>query len=253
MLNFYKKINIIQVISFVIGCVLTINGLLLFLRTNFNLGNALTLILGLVFVIYSKYFDWINKKLPKWIKSFFVLGLIIVLFFTSFLFVYGLNDNAQYNEDAIIVLGAAVQGDVPSRSLADRLNTAVKYHKENPEAVIVVSGGKGPQENVTEAYAMEQYLIKNGVSKDKIIKEENATSTYENFLYSKEILDKNLEAGYKVSFVSNEYHIYRARGIAKKIGLTNVTHIHSNTVWHSVVTGTLRECFAVLKFWVLGR
>jgi uncharacterized SAM-binding protein YcdF (DUF218 family) len=253
MLNFYKKINIIQVISFIIGFVLTINGLLLFLRTNFNLGNALTLILGLVFVIYSKYFDWINKKLPKWIKSFFVLGLIIALFFTSFLFVYGLNDNVQYNEDAIIVLGAAVQGDIPSRSLADRLNTAIKYHKENPEAVIVVSGGKGPQENVTEAYAMEQFLIKNGVSKDKIIKEEKATSTYENFLYSKEILDKNLEAGYKVSFVSNEYHIYRARGIAKKIGLTNVTHIHSNTVWHSVVTGTLRECLAVVKFWVLGR
>ena len=68
----------------IIGFVLTINGILLFLRTNFNLGNALTLILGLVFLLYAKYFDWINKKLPKWIKSIFVLGLIIVLFFTSF-------------------------------------------------------------------------------------------------------------------------------------------------------------------------
>lgn len=241
-----------RVLVIVFGGILTINGLLLFLRTNFNLGNFLTLGLGAILLFYGIRFDWINEKFPKWLKIIIAAGLSFVIAFAGFLFIYGLSDNADYNEDAIIVLGAAVQGDTPSLALADRLDKAVEYYNKNNDVVIIVSGGQGPQENVTEAYAMEQYLINKGVPKNIILKEEKATSTRENFEFSKKILDKTFNKDYKVAFVSNEYHIFRACGIAKSVGIDKTTHIHCGTRWYSVVTGTLRECLAVFKFWIFG-
>ncbi|MBQ4118951.1 MAG: YdcF family protein [Clostridia bacterium] len=240
-----------RILIIVLGTALIVNGLLLFFRTNFNLGNVLTAGLGIAFLLYAIYFDWVHEKFPKWLKIILSLGISAVVLFSSFLFIYGLNDNVDYKEDAFIVLGAAVQGDTPSLALADRLDATVKYHKQNPSAVIVVSGGKGPQENVTEAYAMEKYLVTKGIPQNKIVKEEKATSTYENFLFSKEILDNTFDGEYSIAYVSNEYHIYRAGGIAKSVGFTNITHIHCGTRWYSVVTGTLRECLAVLKFCIL--
>ncbi len=246
-----KNFNFLRAFVLIIGVILTGNGVLLTVRTNFNLGNVLTLGLGVILLFYAIKFDWVNKKVPKWLKTVFILGLCAVVVFASFLYIYGLSDNAQYNEDALIVLGAAVQGDTPSLALADRLDAAALYHEKNPDAVLVVSGGKGPQENITEAEAMESYLVKKGVPKDKIIKEERATSTKENFMFSKEILDNTFNKEYKVAFVTNEYHVYRAGGIAGSVGLKNISHVHSGTRWYSVVTGTLRECLAVLKFWII--
>lgn len=240
-----------RIVVFILGLALSINGLILFFRTNFNLGNFLTLGLGIAFLLYAIYFDFVNEKFPKWLKTVISIGLSAVVLLASFIFIYGVNDNVNYNEDAIIVLGAAVQGDTPSRTLADRLDSAVEYYNKNSDIKIVVSGGKGPQENITEASAMENYLINKGVPKEKILKEEKATSTYENFLFSKEILDNTIGGEYKVAFVTNEYHIYRAQSIAKSVELSNITHYHSGTRWHSVVTGTLRECLAVLKLWII--
>lgn len=240
-----------RIIVFVIGAFLSVNALLLFFTTNFNLGNVLTLVLGVVLLLYAIYYNLVNKKFPKWFMIIIAVGFSAVVLLASFLLVYGFNDNADYKEDALIVLGAAVQGDVPSLSLTDRLDAAAQYHSKNTAALIIVSGGQGPQENVTEAYVMEKYLLEKGVPKDKIFKEEKATSTLKNFKYSKEILDNTFKNEYKIAFVSNEYHIYRASRIAKNIGIANVSHIHSGTRWYSVVTGTLRECLAVLKFWII--
>ena len=101
---------------------------------------------------------------------------------------------------------------------------------------------------------MERYLISQGVSSGHIIKEENATSTYENFLYSKEILDKQLGAdaeNYTVAFVTSEYHVFRAASVAKVTGFEHITHIHSTTRWYSALPSVLRECLAIIKFWLL--
>ncbi len=244
--------NFWRIVLFIIGTILEINGILLTLRSNFNLGNLMTLGLGAIFLAYGIWFERVNKSFPKWLKIALSAMLCGVIGFSGFLLCFGFSDNVDYKEDAIIVLGAAVHGDVPSVTLKGRLNKAVEYYEKNPDVVIIVSGGMGPQENVTEAYAMEKYLVSKGVPKEKIFKEERATSTYENFLFSKEILDGYFFESYTIAFITNEYHVYRAGGIAKKAGFKDVTHFHSNTLWHSVVTGTLRECLAVVKFWVLG-
>lgn len=98
--------------------------------------------------------------------------IAIAVCMITFIACTGHNDTVKYDEDAVIVLGASVNGDKVSRTLEYRLDKTVEYSKKNPGALIIVSGGQGPQEDVTEGFAMEQYLIKKGIPQEKIIKEE---------------------------------------------------------------------------------
>lgn len=237
----------LKVASIILGSIIFLNGVGLFLVSNFNIGNVLTLLLGLVIILAAIFFE----KLNKWIKIALISCVSIAIVCSSFLIIYGKTDNVTYHEDTVIVLGAAVHGKTPSLTLKRRLNKAVSYHTQNPDALIVVSGGQGAQEDITEAEAMKTYLIEKGVNPDKIIKEESATSTYENFVFSKEILDKHFNGDYTSCFITNEYHIFRAALCAKRSGITNVSHQHSNTNLSYLTSGSLRECLAVVKYIIL--
>ena len=187
----------------------------------------------------------------RWVHRVFLAGVSYLLVVSLFLAFYGNNDTANCKEDALIVLGAAVHGETVSVPLKYRLDRAVEYGRKNPNAVIIVSGGQGSQEMVTEAFAMEQYLKNAGVT-NPIIKEEKATSTYENFLYSKEILDEQFSGEYKVAFVTNDFHIYRSERTAQRAGLSEVTGVHGETAWYNIIHNYLRESLAVTKLWILG-
>ncbi|MBR3593427.1 MAG: YdcF family protein [Clostridia bacterium] len=245
-----KPTQIIRIILYALGAVVTLNGIMLFILSNFNLGNVLTLGLGVCLILYASFMQKVNKVLPKWVKAGLLTVCALGALLMSFLLIYGTVDTATYKEDAVIVLGAGVHGETPSAVLRGRLDKAVEFHKNNPHALIVVSGGQGPQEDVTEAYAMEKYLLARGVDPDMIIKEEKSTSTLENFRFSKEILDTLLPEGYSVAYITNEYHIYRAGGFAARAGIPKTTHLHSSTRFDSILPGTMRECLAVMAFWV---
>lgn len=242
--------KILRGVLLLFGAVVTFNAVMLFILSNFNIGNILTLLLGGAFLGYGVFFSALNRILAVWMRALLCGGLAALLLFMSFLLVFGSFDTAKYNEDAVIVLGAAVHGETPSAMLRGRLDTAVRYHKKNPDALIIVSGGRGPQEDISEAEAMKRYLISHGVDESIIIMEEAATSTLENFRFSKKILDERLGEKYSVCYITNEFHIYRAGGFAKKAGLASPSHLHSNTRFDSILPGTLRECLAVLYFWV---
>lgn len=239
----YMK-TILKIIVTAIGAVITLNGAALFFVSNVNLGNFLSIGLGAVIIIIALFLN----KFAKWLKILILSGIGIVVVLSSILIIGGKNDTVTYSEDAIIVLGAAVHGKTPSRTLRYRLKKAVDYHKQNPDAIIIVSGGQGAQEDISEAEAMKIYLIENGVTPDKIIKEDKSTSTSENFKFSKEILDKRFSSDYSVAFITNEYHILRASLCAKRAGIENTTHLHSNTTLSYLISGTLRECLAVVKY-----
>ena len=239
----------LKIIFAVIGSVIFLNGVGLTFTSNSNVGILMTLFLGAVIIVTALFFE---KMLP-WLKVLLVSGIGIAVICCSFLIIYGKTDNVTYKEDAVIVLGAAVHGKTPSLTLKRRLETAVKYYNQNPEVIIVVSGGKGPQEDITEAEAMKQYLVEKGVAQDNIIKEESATSTYENFVFSKLILDEKFKNDYSVAFITNEYHILRAGACANRAGIKNLTHIHSDTSLSYIIAGSLRECLAVVKYLVFKK
>lgn len=239
----YMK-TIIKTIITIIGSAITLNGVALFFVSNVNLGNFLSIGLGAVIILIALLFN----KLAQWLKILLLSGIGVAVVLSSILIIGGKNDTVTYSENAVIVLGAAVHGKTPSRTLRYRLKKAVEYHEQNPDAIIIVSGGQGAQEDISEAEAMKIYLIENGVARDKVIKEDKSTSTTENFAFSKEILDKTFDNDYAVAFVTNEYHILRASLCAKRAGLENTTHLHSNTTLSYLISGTLRECLAVLKY-----
>ena len=155
------------------------NGIIISMTSNMNLGNILTFLLGVVLLFVGAFWNRLKGNVPKWLKILFFVLLCIVLVFSSGLYFYGKNDNAHFDEDAVIVLGAGLRGDRPSTTLKGRLNAAYEYHLENPDALIIVSGGQGHDEDITEAEAMKKYLVALGIPDDRIVKEEKSTSTYE--------------------------------------------------------------------------
>ncbi|MCD7885036.1 MAG: YdcF family protein [Lachnospiraceae bacterium] len=94
----------------------------------------------------------------------------------------------QQNLDYVIVLGAQVRGEKPSRALLKRLERAAEYADENPDTLLILSGGQGPDEGISEAECMYRYLVEAGVSEDRLIREDASTSTRENLLFSAEII-----------------------------------------------------------------
>ncbi len=244
-----------KIIAF-IGAVFTIYGLILCIMSNLNLGVVLVAVLGVVTLCIGLFYSKI-KRLTA-IPFFKICKILLILFLCadfvliSFIAVYGITDNVSYNEDAVIVLGAGVRGDKVTLPLKMRLDKAVEYHHKNHDSLIVVTGGQELQEIVTEAYAMEKYLIQNGIDKNKIIKEENATSTSENMEFSKKMLDSYFDDDYSVVVVTNNFHVFRGTAIAKKSGFKNVTHMHAGLEWYNLMRCFLRESLAVIKMIILG-
>ncbi|MBE7036376.1 MAG: YdcF family protein [Ruminococcaceae bacterium] len=239
-----------------IGAVFTVYGFILCIMSNLNLGVVLVALFGMITlcigVFYSKIKRLTTIKFFKICKILFIVFLCAEVLLVSFIAIYGFVDNVNYHEDAVIVLGAGIRGDRVTLPLKMRLDKAIEYHHKNPDAFIVVTGGQGLQETVTEAYAMEKYLIQNGVEKNKIIKEEKATSTFENMTFSKEILDASFDGDYSVVVITNHFHIFRGAMMAKNTGFQNVTHMHAGLQWYNLMPCFLRESLAVIKMIVLG-
>ena len=155
---------------------------------------------------------------------------------------------AQY----VIVLGAGVNGTQPSLSLLNRLNAALDYLSEYPQSKAIVSGGQGTGESVTEADCMYDWLTAKGVAPERIIKEERASSTQENFAYSFEIIRALGDDPNGSAFVSSEYHLYRAKMLAARQGVT-VKSVAAHTSYPLLMTNYfIREAFAVTYLRAFG-
>ena len=150
----------------------------------------------------------------------------IFAFLVSFVWIEGLiltHDEGTERPTAqtVILLGAGLHGDQPSLTLSTRLKTALAYLQQNPKAVVIVSGGQGAGETITEAAAMHRWLTARGIDDSRIYREEQATDTRENLRYSKEIIE-NQNLPQPVAVVSNSFHLYRAQMLAQQAGLEGV-------------------------------
>ena len=146
----------------------------------------------------------------------------------------------------LIILGAKVNGEEMSLSLLYRAQKALEYLKKNPETTIIVTGGQGQGEDITEAEALSRFLLENGIVEDRILKEDLSTSTYENLKFTKELYQVD-----NAVIVSNDFHLYRSITLAKKIGIKGYP-LAAETP--SVVKASLfiREYAAILKMKLLG-
>jgi uncharacterized SAM-binding protein YcdF (DUF218 family) len=131
-----------------------------------------------------------------------------------------MNDKPDGKPVTLVVLGCQINGETPSRMLKSRLDTAYEYLSAHPDTVAIVSGGQGSDEPITEAQCMYDCLSAMGIPPERLIKEEQATSTWGNLTYSLDIIEA--ETGSRptcLGVVSSEYHLFRTGLQAKEFGL----------------------------------
>lgn len=190
-----------------------------------NLGNYVIMaggaVLALFAVFHGKIFTLIKTNRAAravfCVIAALAVAFIIISAVVSVLMIKAANDKPT-DPAAIIVLGCRVHGENPSPMLMQRISAACRYLEEYPEAVAVASGGKGEDELISEAECIKRQLEKRGISSERIIIEDNSTNTRENMAFSKALLEERGISG-EIAIVSNEYHLRRAKTIAKKQGL----------------------------------
>jgi len=152
----------------------------------------------------------------------------------------------------LIVLGAGVNGTVPSLALEYRLEAAKLYLDEYPKAIAIVSGGQGEGENITEAECMRSWLVEKGVQEDRILIESKSTSTQENLEKSLEIIRKNGgDPSGRVAIVSGEYHLYRAKYMARELGAEPLGVSAQTKFPLLMINYIIREAFGVAYIWIM--
>lgn len=154
----------------------------------------------------------------------------------------------------VIVLGAAVHGDDLSLALRNRLVGALDYMNAHPDAVVIVSGGQGKGENLTEAQAMYDWLTAQGLDGSRIIMEDKATSTLENLQNSFAIIrERGDEPEGNVAVVSSSYHLYRAKLYARMLGVEVFGIPGASDYPLTTANYFIREAFGVTYLWVFGK
>ena len=182
-----------------------------------------------------------------------ILGALCIMGWILFIVVESriltaLLSSGEQQADVLLILGAQVRGTRLTDSLKRRLDRALVYLNRYPVQKIIVSGGQGPGEEISEADAMAEYLLKNGVPSARIYREDRSTSTRENFRFS----GKYLNGDERVGIVTNGFHMYRAALLAKQEGIAGRILIpaSSNPVFQ--LNYLVREFFAVLSVWMKG-
>lgn len=161
-----------------------------------------------------------RKRKPLWLKV--LLGLVlagVVTFGALFgAVLYGSHDHIRGDPQVMVILGCQVKPWGPSVLLQDRLDKALDYLEDHPDLTIVVSGGQGPDEPVSEARCMYDYLTEHGVDGAQILLEDQSHNTVENLRYTVDLL---AEAGYDTTadmvVVSNGFHLTRVRMLWSRV------------------------------------
>lgn len=246
-----------QIISSIIG----ISSLLYFIMLAICVGltNVFTyswLILGVICIVaavLSEKVIIIWDRLHIVIKATIIGGasivIILIICVLAIIVKHGVNKPSK-DADYVIVLGAQVRGTVPSLNLAKRLDKAYEYLVSNHDTKVIVTGGKGTGEDITEAQAMYTYLIDKGIEKDRIIMEDKSINTHENIKFSRKIMNND---DLRVVIVTSSFHVYRGVSIAKKQGLKNVEGAGSTIKWYTVPNLYLREAIAIIKYFICGQ
>ncbi|WP_438725767.1 YdcF family protein [Enterococcus sp. AZ128] len=221
-----------------------------------KLPNLLTLILGLAIIALVALQALGPKILPNWSVILLSIPTTIAMYFfvvfwnfLSISVLYQFNQ-PKYNQDYIIVLGAGlIGGEKVTPLLAKRIDRAIQfYHKQSEETLsppqLLMSGGQGPDEKVSESQAMREYALEQGIPSEDILMESQSTNTLENMRFSKEIMERERPSGYQAIFTSNNYHIFRAGMYAEEVGL-KIDGIGSKTARYYLPNAFLREFIAV--------
>ncbi len=211
------------------------------------IGYLLWLLAVLVFA-----FPRLSKTWRIVLAALLVLGAAVFAVFEAPV-ISNAKTDADPQSDYLIVLGAGVNGSAPSLSMVNRLEAALDYLEAYPDAVAIVSGGQGAGEDVTEAAAMHDWLVAHGMPESRIVQEDQSTSTRENLENSFAIIrSRGGDPADGVAVVSSEYHLYRAKQMARALGAKPLGVAAETTLPTMRANYFIREAFAAAYMQVFG-
>ncbi len=220
----------------------------------FYLGLGIILILIGCGKKYTKrgYLILVPGKVKNVIMGLIALGIISFVVLETVIIASAI-PTKKTDSHYLVVLGAGLRGEIPSLTLLQRLDRSLEYIKNNPDIKIVVSGGQGPGETITEAEAMKRYLIKYGVNEESIIKEDKSTNTSENLKFTAIILkEMDKRENMKITIVTSDFHVFRAKFLAARHGFEADGYgVISKVIL--MPTYYVREYFAVVKSFVFDK
>jgi uncharacterized SAM-binding protein YcdF (DUF218 family) len=163
-------------------------------------------------------------------------------------------DESDAPVSAVIVLGAGVNGETPSLTLRTRIDAAAAYLEEYPDVPVVLSGGQGPGEAITEAECMRRALVRRGADESRLYPEERSTSTQENLRYSRAILEElGVDPAQRVAIVTSDFHLCRARLMWGGDTAAVPAHLPSTLYFQCLtVNYFIREAFGLAAYFVYG-
>lgn len=200
-----------------------------------------------------------GKKKRRWLRALLVLVLLGALCFGGLFgaVLYGSYDHVQGDPQVMVIPGCQVKPWGPSILLQDRLDKALSYLEDHPDLTVVVSGGQGPDEPVSEAQCMYDYLTDHGVDGEQILLEDASFNTVENLRNSAALLEEEgLDTSDGVLVVSNGFHLTRVRMLWGRVwdGGTELSTLAApSSHLPSRLKMYLREPLALVKSFLLDR
>lgn len=193
-----------------------------------------------------------SERIPGWIRiawrTLLCAGLALVVVLESMV-ISGMSSVPPQGLDYVIVLGAKVNVTGPSPALRRRLNATLAYLEDNPDTMVIASGGRGADEPMSEALCIQRELIAAGIEPERILLEDRSTTTAENMAFSLEWIDS---PDASVGIVTNNYHVFRALALAKKAGIPNVYGVAAEYTGHTLFHYMIREALCLVADGLMG-
>ena len=253
MLMFLCILAVIGVLAFPAALIIVffIEGIRMIRHEGLKLSNMLSMLFSILLYGYLAVWPVIgNLKKNTWsttlyavisLSAFYVLALLAMYSLSAILNLVHLKKSR--NADYIVVLGAGILGTKVTPLLAARIDRGIELLECNPNAVLLMSGGKGPGEDIPESEAMAAYALDHGVDADRILMEKQSVSTEENLRFSKALMEKEKP---KIIIVTTAYHVLRALILAKQQGIRCVG-FGAKTKWYFTLNALMREFAGYLR------
>ena len=252
-----------RILLLCVGLLLCVDAIWLLTLDKIHLGILLPLVIGCIFLISGLFTTQIHNILdhsPKlkrlWRAAWwlFWLWLLSLLLFFAYLHFNSHQSKPFTSVQAIIVLGSGIENGQPSPTLKARLDAAAPYALQQPNTIVIMTGGLGFNEKITESSVMKRYLLQHyDISAARLYEESKSTSTELNLINSKMILKQHqISLDAPIAIASSDFHLPRAKAIAQKLGYTQVYTIAAPTPLYIRYNSWLREYFAFLSGFVLN-
>jgi len=221
--------------------------------------SALVCICLIAIILFYTFMPLVGMKFPvfanlttKAFTAVLILGLLVV-FITEGIIIHKSFGDPGEHVDYVVVLGAKVNKDGPSVSLWDRICAAYEYAEDHPDTILILSGGQGTDEPITEAECMFRELLWLGIDPERLWPEHDATSTWENLKFSLDLIEAETgQRPAKIGVLSSEYHLFRASLFAKACDVEFVGIPARTSRWGQRINHFMREVAGVWHYLILG-